>query len=262
MLKSFFHTSAYLFCGLIVVLFWPPLMFLLRLVDWSGSLANTMARWGLALLSIFCGARLDIAGQENLDKKQNYLILANHKSSVDIPILARILPIHFRFFASSHLFSIPLFGWGMYLAGYLPVNRSNRSEAYISIHKGIQILAQDQASLLIFPEGTRSEKPIIQPFKQGFLRIATDTQRPILPVILADTSDIKKKSESWYHPARIKISILAPISTEGLLKEQWPELRQEMETLFRTEFEAMLAAKARSDSAAREELPQSDCADQ
>lgn len=247
MIKTFLRTAAYLFCGLIVVLFWPPIMFLLRLVDWSGGLANTFARWGLAFISLFCGARLDISGREHLDKKQNYLILANHKSSVDIPILARILPLRFRFFASSHLFSIPLFGWGMYLAGYLPVNRSNRSEAYKSIHKGIRILAQNKASLLIFPEGTRSEKPLIKPFKPGFLRIATDTQQPILPVILADTTDIKKKHKSWYHPALIKISILPPVATKGLQKEQWPELRQEMETLFRQEFESLQAARVRSD---------------
>ena len=237
-------TPLVILAGLVVFILWPLIMLFARLLDSSEKAPNTISRWGLSFLSFVSGVGLTVEGRENFDKKQQYLILANHKSAIDIPVLARILPIHFKFFASNRFFYIPFFGWGMALAGYIPVNRASRVKSYKAVQKGINILSRSQASLLIFPEGTRIEEDKIARFKQGFLHIATKSQKPILPVVLDGTLEIKKKKERLFYPGRVRVSILPPIPSTGLTKDKWPRLRQELEKKFQEEYARLLTLRS------------------
>ncbi len=237
-------TPLVILAGLVVFILWPLIMLFARLLDSSEEAPNTLSRWGLSFLSFVSGVGLTVEGRENFDKKQQYLILANHKSAIDIPVLARILPFHFKFFASNRFFYIPFFGWGMALAGYIPVNRASRIKSYKAVQKGINILSRSQASLLIFPEGTRIEEDKIERFKQGFLHIATESQKPILPVVLDGTLEIKKKKERLFYPGRVRVSILPPIPSTGLTKDKWPRLRQELEKKFQEEYARLLTLRS------------------
>ena len=237
-------TPLVILAGLVVFILWPLIMLFARLLDSSEKAPNTISRWGLSFLSFVSGVGLTVEGRENFDKKQQYLILANHKSAIDIPVLARILPFHFKFFASNRFFYIPFFGWGMALAGYIPVNRASRVKSYKAVQKGINILSRSQASLLIFPEGTRIEEDKIARFKQGFLHIATKSQKPILPVVLDGTLEIKKKKERLFYPGRVRVSILPPVPSTGLTKDKWPRLRQELEKKFQEEYARLLTLRS------------------
>jgi len=202
----------------------------------SGKYAHAMARRYLAMIAILAGARIHVEGRENLDPRQSYLIIANHKSAMDIPVLARVLHIHYKFFAAHFLFRYPFFGWSMAMAGYLPIDRTNREAAYASIHKGSRLLEKEEASLLIFPEGTRSPRIEVQPFKKGFLHIAQATHRPILPVVLYGTEKLKYKKSFWFHPGKIHVKILSPIPTAQLEETGWEALRTRVESTFRSAY--------------------------
>jgi len=121
-------------------------------------------------------------------------------------------------------------------AGYLPIDRTNREAAYASIRKGSRLLENDVASLLIFPEGTRSAKIEVQPFKKGFLHIAQATHRPILPVVLYGTENLKYKNSFWYHPGRVRVKILPPIATTHLKESGWGALRIRTESAVRSAY--------------------------
>ncbi len=243
-ISAIFTTPLVILTGLVVYILWPPIMLFARLLESSGKAPNTISRWGLSFLSFVSGVRLTVEGRENLDKKQKYLILANHKSAIDILVLARILPLHFKFFAYSRFFSIPFFGWGMALAGHIPVNRSSKVKSYKAIQKGINILSRNQASLLIFPEGVRIEEHHIKRFKHGFLWIATKSRKPILPVVLEGTLEIKKRKECLFHPGRVRVSILPPVPTTGLTKDTWPQLRRKLEKQFQEEYARLLTLRS------------------
>lgn len=225
--------------GILVMVAGFPLVLLCRLMDRSGTLNHYLAKWWLSSVSRILGLRVVVQGRENLRRSERYLIIANHKSAADIFVAARVLRLHFKFFAAHHLFPIPLFGWAMSMAGYLPVNRSNRRQARESIMKGTEILKQGKASLLIFPEGTRVVKPEIGEFKHGFLRIAMEARRPILPVIMEGTVAVKKKEDFWFHRGVVHVSILPAISTEDLAPENWDETKKMYEGLFATEYEKL-----------------------
>ncbi len=236
---SFVLTFFYLLCGLLELIVVTPLIAITRVFDWTGRTPLFFSRWYLAILSYAIGLKLTVTGLENIDRKQVYLIISNHKSSVDILVLSRVLPLYFRFFATRYLFYIPLFGWLMCLAGHIPVNRRNRTSAYKSVRKATRMLSRGKSSLLIFPEGTRSAVPRIRPFKRGFLHIASEAKRPILPVVLDGTSDIKRKGELLFHSGHVFISILPPVPSENLKRKAWEDMRQSLENQTRTEYQRL-----------------------
>jgi len=229
-------TLVMLILGISVMIIGTPLVATVKFFDRSGRYAHGLARWWLATLSRIVGTRVTVEGRENLDPGRPCLILANHKSAHDILVLARVLPIHFKFFADHKLFSKPFFGWCMSLAGYLPINRSNHSQARTSILKGTGILKDGRASLLIFPEGTRCERPVIQDFKYGFLKIATEAKRPLQPVILDGTEAAKPKSTFWFRPAHVHVSILPPEPAVRIQRENWDQEKKRFEEIFRREY--------------------------
>jgi len=222
--------------GILLVIIGTPVVAVCRLFDRSGKIPHHLARWHMSTLSRIAGVRITLEGRENLDRRRSYLIMVNHNSSADILVTARALPIHFKFFAASFLFPIPFFGWCMAMAGYLPINRADRTQARASLKKGTEILRTGQASLLIFPEGTRGEDNEIQDFKLGFMRISTLAQQPILPVVIAGTGAIKSKYSFWYRPGKIRISILPPVPTQGLTEADWDRTKTKFEKMFREEY--------------------------
>lgn len=235
-----------LFCltfGILVMVIGFPVVLIAWLVDRSGKIIHYLQWWYLCTLSFIIGIRMTVSGRENIDRKQSYLITVNHKSSADIFVAARAMPIHFKFFAASYLFAIPFFGWSIGMAGYLPIDRKDRRQARESLIKGTQILKQSKASLMIFPEGTRIEKPVIQDFKYGFLRIATEAQKPILPVVIDGTVDIKTKDNFWFRSGRVFVSILPAESTVGLEQKDWDETKKRFEDLYRKEYDRIHKAR-------------------
>jgi 1-acyl-sn-glycerol-3-phosphate acyltransferase len=236
MILSRVRTVLMLLFGIPILIPGTPLIFVCWLLDRNGRIAHYVEKWYVNTLSRIVGMRLTIEGRENYRRSEQYLILCNHKSSADILAAARVLRLHFKFFGASFLFSIPLFGWCMSMAGYLPIDRSNKRQARESIMKGTGILKQGKASLLIFPEGTRTEGPEIKDFKFGFLRIATEARKPILPVVMDGTIDIKKKDSFWFRSGHVRVSILPPMSTEDITQDQWADIKQQYEDLYRTEY--------------------------
>ncbi len=230
------RTILMLIFGIPILIPGTPLIFACWLLDRSGRIAHYVEMWYVNTLSRIVGMRITIEGRENYRRSEQYLILGNHKSAADLFAASRALRLHFKFFTASFLFSMPLFGWCMSLAGYLPIDRSNRRQARESIMKGTGILKEGKASLLIFPEGTRTESPEIKDFKFGFLRIATEARKPILPVVMEGTVDIKKKDSIWFHSGHVRVSILPPISTEDITQDQWGEIKKQYEDLYRTEY--------------------------
>ena len=81
-----------------------------------------------------------------------------------------------------------------------------------------------RVSVIIFPEGTRSESGELQEFKDGAFRLAVDAGVPIIPLAVHGTKTALRKHDWRYGRARAEVRILEPISTEGLTKRDVPAL--------------------------------------
>jgi 1-acyl-sn-glycerol-3-phosphate acyltransferase len=138
---------------------------------------------------------------------------------LDIPVLLAYLPVQFRWLAKAELFKIPIFGRAMRSAGYISIDRFNQESAFKSIDEAARKIKSGGASIMIFPEGTRSLDENLRPFKKGGFVLAVDSQVPIVPVILKGTRYILPKGSLRVNPGAVRMEIKAAINTAKYTRE-------------------------------------------
>jgi 1-acyl-sn-glycerol-3-phosphate acyltransferase len=173
-------------------------------------LAHAWGRW--LLLGIGC--RVTIAGLENIETDKPYVFACNHSSALDIPVLFKSLPKNFRWIAKKELFSIFLFGPAMKKAGYIPIDRSNRKASLESLAFASARI-QAGASVVIFPEGTRSRDGRVGEFKSGGFLLALKAGQPIIPVMISNAFKLLPPRTILLRPGRITVQIGRPIDISG-----------------------------------------------
>jgi 1-acyl-sn-glycerol-3-phosphate acyltransferase len=180
----------------------------------------------LILWGVGCPART--LGRDNINPKETYVFASNHTSALDIPALLGELPSNFRWIAKKELFKIALFGPAMLRAGYIPIDRSDRRAAMQSINRAADRIAGG-ASVVIFPEGTRSPDGKLLPFKSGGLALAIRSQRPVVPVAIIGANQALRPKSLLLSPGRVFVVLGEPIPTAGLKMKQREELAQQVQ---------------------------------
>ncbi len=173
--------------------------------------------WADGVLAIL-GARFDPAGSQRAPDQGPYIVMANHESLLDPPLLVSHLGIsRLRFVAKAGLFFIPIFGRGMKILGHIPVDRGNHAKAVASLQRAVDRIRAG-TSVLIFPEGTRNDgRGVMRSFKKGGFHLAIQARVPILPVAVFGTAEILSKGDwSPQQAGTVRILVGSPIPTEGL----------------------------------------------
>ncbi|MCL2725123.1 MAG: 1-acyl-sn-glycerol-3-phosphate acyltransferase [Polyangiaceae bacterium] len=133
-----------------------------------------------------------VHGRENVPPKEDarsYVVMSNHVSNYDIPVLYYVLGGHMRMIAKKELFAMPIFGRAMREAKFIEIDRTNRNRAVTSLAQAkTEVLAG--TPMWIAPEGTRSPTGELLPFKLGGFVLALDLGAPILPVTIRGTRDV------------------------------------------------------------------------
>ncbi len=110
------------------------------------------------LIVKFSGITLTVEGLNRLDPQRQYLFVVNHQSNFDIPVLVQALPqFQLRWIAKKELLWIPFFGWAMWAAKHITVDRADALDALKSLKLAKQRIAAG-ISVVVFPEGTRSTR--------------------------------------------------------------------------------------------------------
>ena len=184
---------------------------------------NSARIWGIVTLWL-AGVRLKVEGVEHLPNSGQPVIFAgNHQSNFDIHGFFAGLPVQFRWMAKEELFRIPLFGLAMRRSGYIPIDRRDRRKAMKSMSLAAQQISAG-TSVVVFPEGTRSEDGRLQEFKKGGFLIALKAQVPIVPVAISGSRRVMPKGDLKIHPGTIRLQILPAIETRGLSSKNIDEL--------------------------------------
>lgn len=174
--------------------------------------------------------RYDVEGRENIEKGKAYIYISNHTSFLDLPGIAMTIRGQFRPLAKKELLKLPVFGW-ITRATCVVVDRSNNESRKKSLERLKDILNMG-INILVFPEGTQNRtKELFQPFKDGAFRIASDTQKPMLPMVVIGAGKLMPPGTIRLRPGRIKIVVgpEIPISesdTTQSLKEKSYEVMQ------------------------------------
>ena len=174
----------------------------------------TAVPWAKLCL-LYSGVRVDVHGRENLRPGQSYVIVANHLSQFDIFVLYGYLGVDFRWVMKHELRQMPVIGICCDKLGHIFINRADTQAAIASLNQARTRLANG-ASVLFFPEGTRSRSGQLKPFKKGAFKMAQDLQLPVLPVTLTGTFKILPPGTARLRPGQhAQITLHPAISPLG-----------------------------------------------
>lgn len=158
------------------------------------------------------------------DPNQAYIIVANHQSVADVPLVSNV-PVEVKWVAKDVLFNLPFTGWMMRMAGDIPVHL--RDPDKMKILQKANVYLQQGFSVVFFPEGRRSLDGHVYRFSRGAFELAAETGIPILPVVV-DGLHVLLPMNSWKfgNQTEVRMKVLEPVETTGLSIKEAGYLRE------------------------------------
>ncbi len=185
-------------------------------VDKNNNFGYQIGKYWARLNFTLTGTRIIVTGMEKIERKRSYIVMSNHQSHFDVWAIISRLPLSLRWVMKIELRSIPIFGIGCEKLGQIYVDRSNPLNAIKCLENAKSKIAAG-ASVVFFPEGTRSEDGRLQAFKKGGFHMAIDTETPILPITVnGGRFALPKGRPLMLKPGKMEMIIHDPIEVEGL----------------------------------------------
>lgn len=174
------------------------------------------------------GIRLTVRGLDNIESGVPYIVVANHRSNIDIMTLATALPIPIRFLSKKEVLQFPLLGAAMRGVGMVPLDRELGRKELASIIRSARLLASEGRSLVVFPEGTRSLTGEMLPFKYGAFFIAAQVGCPVLPVAISGTGAVWPPQSWLIRGGPVSVKVMPPITVTKRAARQSRQLAEEI----------------------------------
>ena len=217
----------------------------------TSPLIELLGRTWARMLVAAAGIDLHVQNVERIDPDKRYIIVANHYSYLDIPCLLAAIPQPIRFMAKASLFKIPIFGWSLSRAGFIPIDRKNRRTAVKSFDMAADRIRKGN-TIAIFPEEGRSRNREMKPFQRGAFLLAIRSQKTILPIAIDSTYDIWPVGAFWkLKPGRVTLRVGTPIETAKLTVREKDRLLNEA----RDQIQTMLFGESPTAASASPSLP-------
>ncbi|MBI3946111.1 MAG: 1-acyl-sn-glycerol-3-phosphate acyltransferase [Armatimonadetes bacterium] len=168
------------------------------------------AGWGICRIL----GRATLHGTENIPRSGGLIVVSNHLSHLDPPVIAGVVGCRQVYFmAKEELFRVPLVGAYLRSVGTFPVKRGAADRA--ALRRAFDTLAGGRA-LGMFPEGHRSEDGRLQPGEEGVGLIALRSRAPILPIGIAGTNTVLPAHSLLLRPGKVSICIGSPFLLDDL----------------------------------------------
>jgi 1-acyl-sn-glycerol-3-phosphate acyltransferase len=200
------------------VIVWGPLVMLGSLFR-NRQLTTHMIRiWNRGVLRLY---RIKVRSKidASYDPTKPCLLVCNHQSHLDIPVIYEALSGPIRMVAKKELFRIPIFGQSLRLCEFVPIDRGNR-EAGRAAAKHIADRVRSGLQVWVAPEGTRTSDGKLQPFKSGSFGVAIDARVPIQPLVVKNAFRVFSKHDFLVRPGMtIDFEVLPQISAAEQSKE-------------------------------------------
>ena len=214
----------------VITIFFSIWSIFLALFDKKGTIIHRYGAtpWAKVVLWI-CGVRLEIEGLENVETSLPRIYMSNHQSYFDIFAVLAGLPVNFKFILKQELMRVPFLGPAIRRAGYIGIDRSEPKKALRSMNEAANRI-KNGASVLIFPEGTRSDNGDVQSFKKGGFHLAIKSGCDIVPVAITNSRNIVPKGSRKINRGSIIMNIGQAISIKEYPKRQMDRLIEETRT--------------------------------
>ena len=183
-------------------------------------------RW-CRFLAFLAPVKVEIEGLEHADAGQSFVVVANHQSQFDIPVIYGFCGLDLRWVMKAELGWIPFVSQACPAIGHIQVNRRDPEQARRAINKAVARL-EPGTGILFFAEGTRSRSGEILEFKKGAFRVAIDQQMPILPMTVVGSRDVMPADSIRIRPGTVKLIIHPPVHTAGMDIDDLSPLRDQV----------------------------------
>lgn len=163
------------------------------------------------------------------------LLVSNHSSVLDPPLIGSASRRRLAFLAKAELFRIPVFGALLRRLGARPLRRAGSDPAAM---RAVLRVLEEGGALLVFPEGTRGPEGVLRPARAGAGMLAVVSGAPVVPVYVSGSGRAWPKGARFPRPARVTVAFGEPLRFEG---KRGGDRREQYEAASR----AMMAAIAR-----------------
>lgn len=187
-----------------------------------------LSRGAIRLGQWILGLRLRVMGLEGLEKKKAYVFMPNHLSFLDGPLMFMIIPRAVRIILKKEVFRIPIIGWAMKIAEFIPVDRKRIRGGKKSVDRAIGLMREKGYDFLIFPEGTRSLDGKLKSLKRGGFFMAVNSQTDIVPVSIQGTYKLMPKGQFSVKRGKIKVVFHPAISVQDYTLDNLPDLMEKV----------------------------------
>lgn len=173
--------------------------------------------------------KVELEGVENIDPKKAYVIVTNHQSMLDIPIMYFIM-LNFKWVSKKEVMSWPIFGWVLMMHGDIKIDRGSKNSIKVLLKAGCERLKAG-TSVIIFPEGTRSKDGQIGRFKEGAFMLAKKAEAAILPCHIEGTGTVHN---GWKlrMPHKFKITVMPAVEKQEVADSDIKQLRDKVRELY------------------------------
>lgn len=179
---------------------------------------------GVVLAVFLCRIRVRLSGEEKLPDGR-FLLVSDHRSNFDPIVTWHVLKSRdISFISKQENFAIPWFGRIIRKCCCLSIDRENPRNALVTIQKAADLIKDNQVSVGVYPEGTRSKSGELLPFHNGVLKIAQKAGVPIVIVAVTGTEFIHKNCP--WHRTNVYVDIIDVIPAEEVMSERTSELGQ------------------------------------
>lgn len=196
--------------GVTLTIVFGSLAILTSWVPPRGRIYQYWARWWSRSVLFLAGIPVTVEASQAALETREAIFMPNHTSAADIMVLFVALDRDVRFVSKKELFWVPFLGWSMWLAGFIPVDRENKSKARQAFD-GIGKHLRKGVSVLVFPEGTRSRTGKLGEFKKAGFLLAMRTGLPIVPVGISGARQVLGADGIRVVPGRIVVRIGEPV---------------------------------------------------
>ncbi|MDD6920552.1 MAG: lysophospholipid acyltransferase family protein [Eubacteriales bacterium] len=174
--------------------------------------------WSDSLIKKF-GIKVTVIGKENLPTEGGVLFVGNHQGNLDPLIMYNAIDtVPFGSIAKKEILKVPKYNKWMERINCIFLDRGNPRASLKSITTAIELI-NDKFSVLVFPEGTRSQSTEMGTMKSGAFKIATKTKAPIIPFSINGTFKLFEEHGKIV-PGEVFVKIHPPINTVDMTKEE------------------------------------------
>ena len=168
-------------------------------------------RMWMAIFFPLSGVRLTIKGRSAFKKGENYIVVCNHNSLMDVPLTSPGIPGANKTIAKIEMSKVPLFGI-IYKRGSVLLDRKNDESRKASYNEMKQVLAQGM-HMCIYPEGTRNKtNDPLKSFHDGAFKLSFDSGKKIIPCLIRGTRNMLPLDKTFFFwPGKASMEFLEAV---------------------------------------------------